>query len=300
MSPEGDWVLGAEVPLEEPLRGLRRLARFLADALGECFATVDTPPDRIPVLICLAEQDRTGRISDLESQLTRSLVAILGHELHAASGMYAFGQVGGAVALRDARRLLGEGAEHVIVAGADSFLSARTLNDLFESGRVLSPTNSNGFLPGEAGAAVLISPNGPGLALSGLGFAHEPAHISSGQPLRGDGMVAAMRQALDEAELDYEAISYRIADLDGEQYYFREATLAQIRLWRGGGNPEEVWMPCDGMGQTGAAVIPICLGLGLTAWQKDYAPGPDVLIHAAHDDGRRAAIVLRGEVSHGQ
>ena len=93
----------------------------------------------------------------------------------------------------------------------------------------------------------------------------------------------------------YNDISYRLADLSGEQYYFKEATLAQARLWRGHRDPEEVWHPADSFGYTGAAVIPILLGVGLTAGRKGYAPGPVALAHAAHDDGRRAAMVLRTE-----
>jgi 3-oxoacyl-[acyl-carrier-protein] synthase-1 len=104
-----------------------------------------------------------------------------------------------------------------------------------------------------------------------------------------------MRAALDQAGLAYGDISYRLADLSGEHYYFKEASLAQSRLWRSHRDPEEIWHPADSFGYTGAAVIPILLGVGLIAGRKGYAPGPIALAHAAHDDGRRAAMVLRME-----
>ena len=298
-SPEGEWILGAEVPLDGNPRGLSRLSRLLVSALQECFSATDMRPEEVPVLICLAEPERPGRIAGLEAGLIESVTAMLGHALHPASKTLAYGHVGGGVAVRDARALLGQGAGAVVVAGVDSLLTARGLARFFADGRALSPRNSNGFLPGEAGAAVLLSNTGEGVPISGLGLSSEPAHIHSGEPLRGDGMVAAMSEALDQAGLRYEDLSLRIADLSGEHYYFREATLAQIRLWRGAGNPEDVWLPCDGMGHTGAAVVPICLGVGLVSWQKGYAPGPNVMIHAADDDGRRMALVLKGR-PHGQ
>lgn len=294
ISRDGDWILGAEVPLETPWRGIARLAHMLAGALQECFAASDAPPEALPVLLCLPEADRPGRFDGLEDRLWPGLKEALGHGLHRDSRSYAYGQVGGVVALGDAQALLERGAPGVVVAGTDSFLVADTLRALSQEDRLLTESNSNGFIAGEAGAAVLLTRGESGFVLRGIGFGAEAATISSGEPLRADGMVKAMGDALGQAGLSYEDISYRIADLSGEQYYFKEAALAQARLWRGKRDPEELWHPCDAMGNTGAAVIPICLGVGMMAHRKDYAPGPMVMVHASHDDGRRAAMVLEG------
>jgi uncharacterized protein (TIGR02270 family) len=151
--------------------------------------------------------------------------------------------------LGDARKLISDGAPEVIIAGVDSFLVAETLRALSAQDRLLTESNSNGFIAGEAGAAVLLSGAKQGLRLRGIGFGAEQATIDAGKPMRADGMVNAMRDSLEEAGLTYEDISYRIADLSGEQYYFREAALAQTRLWRGKRDPEEVWHPGDGMGE---------------------------------------------------
>ena len=67
------------------------------------------------------------------------------------------------------------------------------------------------------------------------------------------------------------------------------------RLMRGPVDVPDLWHPADGFGYTGAAALPLMLGVSLTAGRKRYAPGPLVLAHAAHDDGRRAAMVLRME-----
>ena len=104
-----------------------------------------------------------------------------------------------------------------------------------------------------------------------------------------------MRTALDEAGLDFAEVSYRISDLGGEQYYFKEAALAVAHLLRGPHDVPDLWHPADGFGYTGAAAIPLMLGVSLTAGRKAYAPGPIVLAQASHDDGWRAAMLLRME-----
>lgn len=296
VASDGEWILGAEAPLPDSARGVTRLCQLLFGPLRDCIEASGMEATEIPILLCLAEQDRPGRIPGLEEILSRRLFQEIG-ELHEASRFYADGGVGGVVALRDAKGLIEDGAPAVIIAGVDSYLSGATLRAFEAEDRLMTASNSNGFFPGEAGAAVLLTPGDGELRLAGLGFGAEAGSIFSDEPLKGYGIAQAMKQALDEAGLIYEEISYRLADLSGEQYYFREAALGQLRLWRGKGDPEPVWHPADGMGETGAAVIPICLGFALTAAQKHYAPGPIALLHAAHDDGRRAAIVMRSEGS---
>lgn len=297
ISRDGAWILGAEVPLDPPWRGLPRLVRLLAGPLRECLAACPQTPAAVPLFLCVAEPERAGRLAGLDDRLAADLAAALGVAFHPASRLVAYGQVGGAVGLDQARRLIASGAaSRVIVAGVDSFLLAETLRAYDAAERLLSEANSNGFIPGEAGAAVLVGPaRAGGLRLLGLGLAAERARLGSDLPLRADGLTAAIRQALAEAGHDFAEMSYRISDLCGEHYYFKEAALAAARLMRGPVDVPDLWHPADGFGYTGAAALPLMLGVSLTAGRKRYAPGPLVLAHAAHDDGRRAAMVLRME-----
>ena len=66
----GQWIMAHEVPLEKPWRGLSKLARMAAMAIEECLE--DIPQDtwrQIPLLLCVAEQDRPGRLAGLDDQL---------------------------------------------------------------------------------------------------------------------------------------------------------------------------------------------------------------------------------------
>ena len=71
-----------------------------------------------------------------------------------------------------------------------------------------------------------------GLEILGLGFAHEKATIDSKDPLRAEGLTEAIRRALAQAGLAMKDVSYRLTDLNGEHYKFKEAAFAFGRLLR--------------------------------------------------------------------
>jgi 3-oxoacyl-[acyl-carrier-protein] synthase-1 len=292
----GEWIVGSQVPLEEPWRGIPKLARLLAGPLRECLDLIpEVPPESIPVLLCVAEEDRPGRLEDLGDPLFFQACELLGVRFHDKSRMIAQGRVGGAVGLHHASRMIHqEGFRHVIVAGVDSYLVAATLRAYDDRERLLTPENSNGFIPGEAGAALLLGPPGTGseMICRGFGFAVEKATIESEEPLRADGMTAALQQALAAAGLTLAQIGYRMADISGEQYAFKEADLAVSRILRDRHEFQDLWHPADCIGETGAAALPSMLAIALIAARKGYAAGDPVLAHSSNDDGRRAAIVL--------
>jgi 3-oxoacyl-[acyl-carrier-protein] synthase-1 len=205
--------------------------------------------------------------------------------------------VSGAVGIREASKLVNEqGFARVVLAGVDSYLVAPTVNSFDARRRLLTETNSNGFIPGEAGAAVLVGPDHgePGLAVLSLGLAVEKTTIESDEPLRGEGLASAYKQALDAAGLGLHEIDYRIADLSGEQYGFKEAALAVARIMRVRREAQDIWHPADCVGETGAGVMPLLLGFASWAAERGFAPGPRILAQAGNDDGRRVALILDG------
>lgn len=295
ISHDGKWMIGAEVPLDPPKRGRARLQALLEGPLRECYAALgDVDPKDVPVLLCLAEADRPGRLAGVDTSLLHDTLRAIGQPVHADSAAIIYGRVGGIVALRDARELMKKGAKKVIIAGVDSYLLAQTMGFYDAEDRVLTETNSNGFPAAEGAGAVLLGRDGA-FKLLGLGFGREAAHITSGEPTRADGLVAAMRGALGEAGIDFSEVDYRVSDLNGEQYYFKEAALALTRVLRIRVEQMDLWNPASEFGYTGAASIPLMLGLGLTAAQKRYAPGPTVIMQTSDDDGRRGTAIFRME-----
>lgn len=301
MAQGGEWIIGSAVPLEQPWRGQAKLVKLLAGPVRECLDLVpETPAAEIPLLLCVAERDRPGRLDGLDNALFFELQKELCTGFGAGSEMITEGRIGGALAVRRARELLyrpTEAPRYAIVAGADTFLVGPTLTAYDECDRLLTERNSNGFIPGEAGAAVLLSRperwNGTALHILGLGFAHEDATIESDQPLRADGLSQAITAALADAATTIAAIDFRITDISGEQYAFKEASLALSRLLRVRKEEFDIWHPADCIGEVGAAALPCMLGVALFAARKKYAPGPAVLAHLGNDDGKRGALVVQ-------
>jgi 3-oxoacyl-[acyl-carrier-protein] synthase I len=205
------------------------------------------------------------------------------------------GRVGAAVGIKEASRLINEqGVERVIVAGADTYLVAGTLRALDDRSRLLTSANSNGCIPGEAGAAVLVGSGneGIGLAIRSLSLAVEQATIESEEPLRADGLTVAFRRALTTAGMSMADIGYRIGTMNGEQYWFKEFDLATSRLLRGRHEFMDVWHPADCIGETGTAAPLVCLGVASMASRKGYAAGNPALVSISNDDERRGAMIL--------
>jgi 3-oxoacyl-[acyl-carrier-protein] synthase-1 len=289
----GEWLRAAAVPLEEPWRGLPRLAWLVAGPIAECLACVpDQAPEGIAVLLGVAEPDRPGRDANLDTLLLPAVQSVLGMRFHAASRLLPMGRVAGVAALQHAAHLFaGNGPPWVIVAGVDSYLVTGTLDWLFGRDRLLTETTLDGFIPGEAGAAVLCGRDGGGLGVLSFGFGTEPAPLGSGRPLRGDGMTAACRSALTAAGLTMAGIGYRLATLNGEQHFFREIDLATTRLLRGRHDAIDLLHPAGSVGEVGAAALPLALGLAAAAARDGWAPGDPVLIAASNDDGRCAVLL---------
>jgi 3-oxoacyl-[acyl-carrier-protein] synthase-1 len=299
MDGGGEWIIGSQVPLEGGPCGLARLVQMVAPAIRECLSGVQgISPEEIPLLLCVAEKQRPGRTDGLDDEILDELQAELGFRLHPRSAIIAQGRVGGVVALNRVRDLIqGEHLPQCLIAGVDSFVAAPTLAAFEDANRLLTSQNSNGFIPGEAGAAVLIAPGREQpereLLCLGIGFGTEKATVDSELPLRADGMAEAIFAAIDDARCGYERLDYRICDANGEQYRFKEASLALARTMRILKCVHELWHVADCIGEIGAAVVPCSLGVARAAAAKGYAPGKGVLCHFGNDDEARAAIVLR-------
>jgi 3-oxoacyl-[acyl-carrier-protein] synthase I len=299
---KGRWILAHQVELERPWRGITRLARMAAMAIEEALYPMPRAQWRqLPMILCVAEFDRPGRAEDLDSELATQIRQLLGVRFdESRSTVIAQGRVALAVALKAARGAIAQGkCEQVLVVAADSLIGHGTLSAYEREGRLLTDDNSNGFMPGEAVGALLLGRadrvrTQPGhLLVTGLGFASESAHITSDEPLRGEGLAAAVKGALSEAGLEMHDIDHRIADLSGEHFYFKEASLALSRTLRGRKDSFDLWHPAECTGEVGAASGAVMLAVAEAACRKGYALGRRILAHWASDSGHRAAATLQ-------
>ena len=300
MGSDGEWIMGAQVPLEKPWRGRTKLVKMAAMAIREALQPMgEIAPESLPLLLCIAEHDRPGRLDGLDEALFEELETELGMRFHPTiSAVVPQGRAGGTLALAQARKLMADQfLPRVLIAATDSLLVAPTLAAYGELERLLTASNSNGFIPGEGAGAIVVSAAEPKpaqqLLCLGVGRGVESAPLASERPLRADGLTEAIKNALADADCDMGELDFRITDNSGEQYYFKEAALALSRTLRARKEEFDIWHPADCIGEVGAAIGPVMVTKALTASQKGYGRGRGILVHAGNDAGRRTAAVLR-------
>ncbi|HME70681.1 MAG TPA: hypothetical protein VKM54_12555 [Myxococcota bacterium] len=300
----GEYISGGRVLLPQWWESVDKLADLVSPAIQECYAAARPfEPKQIPILLGLPGPDRPRRPADLERQVFELVNQRLDGRVCSESVAIPRTQVSALAGLREAERLLASGRfPACIVAGVDSFLDRWVAREYFKKRRLLTAANSNGFNPGEAGTAVLVQRSDlaakGSLEVLSLGFGRERGTIESDEPLQGDGLTNAVRDALRGAGISIFDAAYRITDLNGEQYKFKEAMIAVMRSTQGTRRWSrlfELWHPIEYIGEVGAAIGPLALALALHAGRKGYAPGPIALLHFSNDDGERAAAVVRCE-----
>ena len=134
------------------------------------------------------------------------------------------------------------------------------------------------------------------LLLRGLGLHANRQPLGSGKPLRAEGLVQAIRGALDEAGIALKDCDHRIADINGEQYRFKEAALAITRLLRDRKvlfslGIRRTALARSGRRRSGDA------GDAVHRGAQGYLPGPVFLGHLGNDDDKRAAFIAQARRS---
>ena len=148
---------------------------------------------------------------------------------------------------------------------------------------------------GREGAAPVTAP----VRLLGLGAGTESAVIGSGRPLRADGMAGAVRAGMRDAGVTFADLHFRLSDVNGENYGFRENALAMSRVLRDSKPTFPLWHCADSLGEVGAASGAALVVFGRDEIARGYAPGERALGMLSADSGPRGAFVLgpapRGE-----
>lgn len=309
---ESGFVGRASVPvraasLPDDVFGQDRLALWIEYAVRDCAQHWDEPlslldPARTAVIVLAPETGRPHASQSDYADMARTALDALRARLlpgggHApAIATIAQGRSGLAAALLEAARCLAAAeAEQVLLIGVDSYLNAADINDYLAQRRLLVPGNSNGFLPGEAAAAVLLRPafsQAPGLHVKGAAVAGEAGRQDGSVPSRAQGLTLAVRTACALAGVAPAALSFRLGDQNGEQFYAREAADAFARVMYGEQAPTLLTL-ADKIGEVGAATGPAMLAW---MWREmahpALSPGDVGVLHLAGDDGQRSAVVL--------
>lgn len=283
--------------MDERLWGKRRLAQWAALAMADCLrgAPADIDLAQVPVLLLAAERERPHSEDARYQAIYAELELRVGRRFHPLSRIATLGRTAIGPALQLASEWLRGGeVPMVLVVGVDSYLDAASINHGLAHRRLRVHAKSQGFVPGEAASAVLLSaqPANAVLAIRGVGVAYEPGRMNGSVPSRAQGLSEAMRQAITQSGLAPADFELRVSDQNGEAFYAREAAHALARLGSDGLPHLHTLTVADCVGEVGAALGPLMLGwLGRLLPRAD-APGTCALAHIASDDGTRVALAL--------
>lgn len=294
----GEPVIGAVVPgLDPDLPRAHRLLELLALALQETLDRVQSLPfESIPLIVCLAEPNRPGGGGQLARKFVGAIERKLGVSFHPDySGVVVKGHTAGFRALRVARRLMREGdIQACLICAVDSYINASSLNWLDTHWRLKTEENSDGVIPGEGAAAMLVTPAATEKAVKvcGLGFGHEKAAILTEEPMLGLGMTEAVTVALTESRHQMHEFDFRMSDVAGESYGFREQALVLARVMRARRDEFPIWHCSDSIGDIGAAAGICQMVILADAFANSYAPGPRAICSTSSVPGHRAVCVV--------
>jgi 3-oxoacyl-[acyl-carrier-protein] synthase I len=298
-----DWnpIVAARAAIDPSIFGesrLRELAKRAIDLIGLRDIVL---LKQTPILLCVADEKRIGRpVNNL--QLLERIMQHFSLTVHPDSCVIPMGRTGGLVALENARKLIYE-KKHikVLIVATDSLIDADLLTHLDRTGQLLTPENSNGFIPGEAGCACLVrqpTPADDGLVLLGLGFtvtdpnAVRPAGKNQ-LPIDGQELGLAIQLAMNNAQIDAENVSVRIADISGSDASFAESAMAEPIAFADPDIPfPALWIPSQSLGEVGAPWATIACGWLEHSAMRYYHPGGASLVHATNDTGLRGAALF--------
>ncbi|GJL49597.1 MAG: 3-oxoacyl-ACP synthase [Nitrospirales bacterium] len=301
---EGEPIMGGLVPeLASGLTQKGRLIDLLAMAISDCLeANIPEPLDKVPLLVGMAEPDRPGGGAGLAPNIIEQAQERLGIRFHPKlSRVFPNGHTSGFEALAYTKELfISGGHSFCLICGVDSYMNAASLLWLNQHLRLKTTENSDGIIPGEAGAAVLVqrevgNNSSTILKVSGLGFAHEHAYVLSEEPLLGLGLAEAVGIALSQAGVQMHEVDFRVSDVTGEGYGFKEQALSLGRLMRLRREDLPIWHYADSIGDIGAAAGISELVVSMHSFAKNYAPGNRALCYTGSVLGSRAVAVVERE-----
>ncbi|HYO71589.1 MAG TPA: hypothetical protein VEU33_36480 [Archangium sp.] len=211
------------------------------------------------------------------------------------------GHAGTAAALQLAQQLLAaRQVERLVVLCVDSYLDETSLEWLQMHGRLKTPDQPVGLMPGESAACLLIElPQAarqrgtPVLAtVEAVATASEPGSRVAGQPGTGEMLARVLEQVLPHVPTGG-FVGDLISDLNGEEWRARAWGFVQVRLRDRLGERTRLLLPCTSLGDVGAASGAVGICMATCAFTRKYAVGEHAVIVSSAEHGEVGAIRVR-------
>ncbi|HSI49049.1 MAG TPA: beta-ketoacyl synthase N-terminal-like domain-containing protein [Ideonella sp.] len=301
MDSLGEPIRVAAAPwLESTLKTEQRLEILLFTAIDEALGEMRRKGVRLALSVGLPEP-RPGLPS--LAAWSQQIVGARFKDVFTGAAFAERGHAAALIALQAAQAsILAGDCDACVVAGVDSWVNPVTLawlestHQLHGVGRY---NNAWGFVPGEAGAALLIARvdlaetlhTKPLARLLRTSSGEEKNCIKTPTVCTGVGLTAVMREVL-AARPGGARVSDLYSDMNGEPYRADEFGFAIARTSQSFVHASAVVTPADCTGDVGAASGALHLALAATAVRKRYASGSLALTYAGSEGGARAAALI--------
>ena len=292
--PAGDPITGALTPLAPKLRGAARVAALGIVALDECAVAAPESPIARPLIVCAPTPADLGAP---EGELLDRILAQAAYPIdRTRSRIIARGKEAllEALTLADAM-LRGRQVPGCYLLGADSLVTPVRLRRLAADGLLVDGVNSDGFVPGEGAAALLVVPHldrATKATIAGLGSARDPG-LAKGDPSTGQAIGQALRQAIADARVKAAHISVATNDLSGRYALFEELSLAAARPPLAAMRGLKMIQPALATGEIGAASGVLSLAALTFFLERGVADEAAVALFTSEGAARTAAVLVR-------
>jgi 3-oxoacyl-[acyl-carrier-protein] synthase-1 len=175
------------------------------------------------------------------------------------------------------------------------------LEALDGEGRLKTGEIADGFVPGEGAAFLLLGAprrsrthkSTPRVRIVATGLGSEAGHMYSAAPYHGAGLAEAFRAVFAAAPPDIlqRRVACVYAGLNGESHWAKEWGVSHIRNANRFAEGVRVEHPADCMGDPGAALGLILLGLAARRQDPDPEGAPS-LVWCSSDAAPRAAVLI--------
>ena len=281
--------------------GLDRYEALLTSALDAALLERPRSAGKTIGLLLALPPNRPGRPVALADELAARIPRRLGAKVQLLEVF----ETGHAAALQGIERAAASLQRGTLafcaVAAADSYLDPETLHWLESSDQLHGAgrfNNAWGFVPGEAGAAMLLASSAwPTDTHKSLGrlrsvcIAREENLIKTDAVCIGAGLTRAFNGAL-RALAPGEQASEVYCDLNGEAYRAEEYGFAALRGGQRLRAATDFHAPADCWGDVGAAGSLLHIGLALARAAAGCAKGPTGLVTASSEGGERGAALI--------
>lgn len=309
--------------LPEGSAGLDRLTHLGASALKDLFSEypeAGKDPGRLGLILCLSsgyldwaqafkageandgfptgvfvDPDEGARVEEMKNSLVSNLLSLVPDLPEPAwTGLVLEDQAGFAEGVARAAALLTQGRlDSCLLGGIDCRVDPEMLKALEEMGLLQTPDFPAGFIPGEAGAFLLLT--APASAPEPLAWIEataqgaEGAHRLSGAPQVGAALTETVRTALGKLE-STDALTLVLGSANGSPWNSNEwgYLLSRVRAL----GAARHWFPVDGFGEVGASLGPVAACTAMRGFSRGYAGGDRALLVLSSESGRKGAVVM--------